>query len=29
MNPEWQKIAEDVVKASKILIKRGICEAGV
>jgi ribulose-5-phosphate 4-epimerase/fuculose-1-phosphate aldolase len=27
MNPERQRIAEDVVKASKILIKRGICEA--
>jgi ribulose-5-phosphate 4-epimerase/fuculose-1-phosphate aldolase len=27
MNPERQKIAEDVVKASKVLIKRGICEA--
>lgn len=27
MNPERQKIAEDVVKASRILIKRGICEA--
>jgi ribulose-5-phosphate 4-epimerase/fuculose-1-phosphate aldolase len=27
MNPERQKVAEDVVKASKILIKRGICEA--
>jgi ribulose-5-phosphate 4-epimerase/fuculose-1-phosphate aldolase len=27
MNPERQKIAEDLVKASKILIKRGICEA--
>lgn len=27
MNSEWQRIAEDVVKASKILIKRGICEA--
>jgi len=27
MKPEWQKIAEDVVKGAKILIKRGICEA--
>ncbi len=27
MKSESQKIAEDVVKASKILIKRGICEA--
>lgn len=27
MDPEWQKIAEDVVKGAKILIKRGICEA--
>jgi ribulose-5-phosphate 4-epimerase/fuculose-1-phosphate aldolase len=27
MNPEWQMIAEDVVKGAKILIKRGICEA--
>ena len=27
MNPEWQNIAEDVVKGAKILIKRGICEA--
>ncbi len=26
-NPEWQRIAEDVVKAARILIKRGICEA--
>lgn len=27
MNSEWQRITEDVVKASKILIKRSICEA--
>jgi L-ribulose-5-phosphate 4-epimerase len=27
LNPEWQRIAEDVVRAAKILIKRGICEA--
>ncbi len=27
MTPEWQQIAEDVVKGAKILIKRGICEA--
>lgn len=27
MKPEWQKIAEDLVRASKILIKRSICEA--
>lgn len=27
MNPEWEKIAEDVVKGAGILIKRGICEA--
>jgi ribulose-5-phosphate 4-epimerase/fuculose-1-phosphate aldolase len=26
-DPAWQEIAEDVVKAAKILIKRGICEA--
>jgi ribulose-5-phosphate 4-epimerase/fuculose-1-phosphate aldolase len=25
--PEWQRVAEDVVKAARILIKRGICEA--
>ena len=25
--PEWQRIAEDVVKGAKILIKRGICAA--
>jgi len=27
MNPEWQQIADNVVKGAKILIKRGICEA--
>jgi HCOMODA/2-hydroxy-3-carboxy-muconic semialdehyde decarboxylase len=27
VDPEWQSIAEDVVRAAKILIKRGICEA--
>jgi len=27
MNPEWQKIEDDVVKAAKILIRRRICEA--
>lgn len=27
LHPEWQRIAEDVVRGSKILIKRGICEA--
>ena len=26
-DPEWQRIAEDVVRAAKILIKRRICEA--
>jgi ribulose-5-phosphate 4-epimerase/fuculose-1-phosphate aldolase len=27
VDPEWQSIAEDMVRAAKILIKRSICEA--